>query len=213
MLKPYHVQITTQALKGRVGQQALGIIIASNIRQDDVRGQIGHPEYHFDNNAFEQSYAYMEAQRAVIVQTLAQSLHPLPAWQAFGRLTHTAQDFYAHSNYISLWASQFPKGQTPPASAVTALQESLLAHPDLHTGRIYFGEVVLWMLPFLRNLLYPRLPVDSHAKMNLDHPARSPLFPHALEAARQRTIHEFELMADRIHRQLDSEAWKRFTGI
>ena len=199
MLVSYHAQVTTQALAGRFSPAALDTIITANVRQDAARGQIGHPEYHFDDNAFEQGYAYQEAQRGIILRILAKSDELLPAWRAFGRLIHSAQDFYAHSNYLALWARQFSMDESlPPPSRVDAMEKGLLTHPALHSGRIYPAEVILWLLPFLKNWLYPRLPADSHAKMNLDCPERGPLFPYALEAARQRTIYEFELLGERL---------------
>ena len=74
-----------------------------------MRGQIGHDEYHFDNNAFEKSYAYIEEQRALTISSLMAN-DVFSAWSAFGRLTHTVQDFYSHSNYVDLWLSRQPEG-------------------------------------------------------------------------------------------------------
>ena len=45
----------------------------------------------------------------------------MPARQSFGRLTHAAQDFYAHSNYIALWRESHPEAapnETDPLIAV-----------------------------------------------------------------------------------------------
>jgi len=36
------------------------------------------------------------------------------------------------------------------------------------------------------------MPADSHARMNLDHPGRGPLFPYAMEAAVARTVIEYD---------------------
>ncbi len=213
MLVRYHARITTQALADWFSPLALEVIIAANLHQDAIQGQIGHPEFHFDDNAFERGYAYQEAQRVMIQQISKRAGDLLPAWRAFGRLIHAAQDFYAHSNYLALWARQFPTGEPlPPPAQVLALEEDLLAHPELCSGRIYPAEMILWVLPFLKNWLYPRLPADSHAKMNLDYPERGPLFPYALEAARQRTVYEVELLAERLSRHLGDAAWERFQG-
>ncbi len=94
MLKLYHRQILQEALENKVDSRALEIITEANLNQDALRGQIGHDEYHFDNNAFKESYAYIEKNRAKI-QTALKGGDLEEAWAAFGRLSHTAQDFYA----------------------------------------------------------------------------------------------------------------------
>ena len=100
------------ALDEQCSPRALEMMIKANLNQDNLLGQIGHDEYHFDNNAFEKSYAYIEEQRALTVSSLIAKDAPA-AWSAFGRLTHTAQDFYAHTNYIDLWLARQPSGATP----------------------------------------------------------------------------------------------------
>ena len=108
MLKTYHRRITTQALSEFFAPQALEIVISANLGQDHwLRGQIGHPEYHFDQNAFLRGQNYMEQNRALILPAL-QAGDARSAQQAFGRLTHAAQDFYAHSNYVTRWLRPFP---------------------------------------------------------------------------------------------------------
>ena len=112
MLTQYHIEIMLNTLGGRFSPRAISAIINANIYQDNVPGQFGHEEYHFDNNAFQKSYAYIEEQRALTGSALQMNDAP-SAWSAFGRMTHTAQDFYAHSNYITLWLARF-EGRTPP---------------------------------------------------------------------------------------------------
>lgn len=110
MLQKYHVEILQQSLGGRFSTTALTKIVGANVYQDRVSAQLGHDEYHFDNNAFEKSYAYIEGQRSLIISSL-QAGDASSAWSAFGRLTHTAQDFYAHTNYIDLWLSLHTTGR------------------------------------------------------------------------------------------------------
>ncbi|MCK7481641.1 MAG: hypothetical protein M0C28_34065 [Candidatus Moduliflexus flocculans] len=93
-----------RSLGGRFSPRAMSVIIQANVGQDRLAGQVGHDEFHFDNNAFEKTYAYIEEQRALVVSSL-KSGDANSAWQAFGRFLHSAQDFYAHSNYITLWVS------------------------------------------------------------------------------------------------------------
>jgi hypothetical protein len=185
MLTQYHLQITREALETHFSPRALDVILKANIGQDDVRGQIGHDEFHFDNNAFDRASAYLEAQRVLVADHLARG-EVLPAWQAFGRLTHVAQDFYAHSNYLRLWLDRFAGGPVPTPDRVDPVDSALLASPELRSGRIYFPWEFLSFVPGLKWLVIPLLPRDAHAHMNIDHPGR-PLFDYAYAAAVMRT--------------------------
>ena len=55
--------ITEQALGGQMGEAALKVVIFGNLHQDRLSGYIGHPEFHFDDNASERGRAYIEANR------------------------------------------------------------------------------------------------------------------------------------------------------
>jgi len=191
MLTQYHESITRKALNERFSPRALEAIIVANLQQDNLRGQIGHDEYHFDNNAFKNSYAYIEEQRAQTVSSLQTADIPA-AWASFGRLTHTAQDFYAHTNYIDLWLAQFD-GQTPPApTQVDPLIEDLIHSPKLRSGKLYYPIEALSFIPIVKRFVIPLLPKDSHAHMNLDSPERGKRFAYAFEAAVKRTQYEFD---------------------
>jgi hypothetical protein len=183
----YHRRILERALGGRVSARALRAIYRANIGQDSLTGLFAHPEYHFDENAVAESLAYIEECRALAAraETVAE------AWAAFGRLTHAAQDFYAHSNYVRLWAERLD-GERPPPESMDSLDPSLLKHPRLMTCRVYWPLEALSFLPGLGPLIKQWFPADSHARMNLDNPATGPLFPYAMEAAVQRTLAEFE---------------------
>jgi hypothetical protein len=188
MLRRYHIQITREALADSFSAEALETILAANLGQDLPSGQIGHPEFHFDDNRIAEGLAYMEAQRSLILAALAGS-DPKPAWQAFGRLTHTAQDFYAHSNYVRLWRERHPElaeGQIDP------LEPEIMNSPALVSGRVYLPWEPLSWLPVIGLLVRQLLPRDAHAWMNLDSPKSGPLFAFALQAGRQRTRREFE---------------------
>src|SRR4026207_1482212 len=117
MLTKYHMEILSDALADCFSSRALSAISKANVNQDRLSGLFGHDEFHFDNNAFEKSYAYIEEQREVAITSL-QSNDAASAWAAFGRLTHTAQDFYAHSNYIDLWISHHENGMQPTAPEI-----------------------------------------------------------------------------------------------
>jgi hypothetical protein len=210
MLTQYHRQICQQALESVFSPNVLEIIIQANISQDHIRGQIGHPEFHFDASAFEAGNAYLEEQRQIILDNLSSRADPTPAWQAFGRLTHAVQDFYAHSNYLALWAARFPKSELPAPPQVDALNPEISNHPEIRSGNTYLWDWLAFV-PGLYNLALRILPADSHTHMNLDHPNRGWLFPYAIEAAVQRTRHEFELIAARIQIALGEGALSVFT--
>lgn len=204
MLARYHRQITLQALQPHFNQTALQAILRGNLGQDAWHGQIGHPEFHFDDNCFSGGQAYIAQQRELIQQALNNG-QAEPAWLAFGRLTHAAQDFYAHSNYVRLWAGRFlPQAlelnadlaplanQLPPVETIEPLDSSLLQDPRLTSGRIYYPWEILAYLPGLKKLALRLLPPDSHTWMNLDAPEQGPLFAYACQAAVKRTTLEWE---------------------
>jgi hypothetical protein len=194
MLKHIHVEITRSALAGRFSDRALEAIISANLKQDRLLGLLGHDEYHFDSNAFAQSYAYLEEQQALIISSLEMN-DVSSAWSAFGRLMHTVQDFYAHSNYIDLWLSCQPDGALPTPSEVDPLDEDLIHTRALRSGRIYLPLDALYFVRPLRRLILRILPRDSHAWMNLDSPEQGPNFLYAFQAAVKRTRLEFNKTA------------------
>ena len=191
MLTPYHVQILAEALADYFSPRALSVITTANNYQDRLSGQFGHDEYHVDNDSFKQSNDYMEEQRALVILSL-QANDATSAWSAFGRLTHTAHDFYAHSNYVTLWLSRF-NGNTPPApTEIDPVDPNLLNDPDLHSGRVYYPLDVLYYFQILRPFVLSRIPRDSHAWMNLDSPDQGFKFDYAIQAAIKRTKIEFD---------------------
>jgi hypothetical protein len=232
----YHHQILKRALGAPVSLRALEAIYRANIGQD-LRGLFGHPEYHFDENAIVESLAYIEECRALATRTES----PAEAWSAFGRLSHAAQDFYAHSNYVRLWAAQFDgraplpdpreapperrgggplvgkisdRGREwPPVESMDGLDPSLLKHPRLMTCRMYWPVEALYFVPGLGPLVKRFLPKDAHAWMNLDNPKTGRLFPYAMEAAVQRTVAEYERTLAAIGEERGEEAVKAFCDV
>lgn len=179
----YHRQLMERALGQRLRTPApLKAMIQANIGQDGLAGLL-REEFHFDGSQFAKSLAYIETCRA----EAAQAQDPARAWTAFGRLTHAAQDFYAHSNYVALWLAAHPQ-----AVDVDGLDPAFLRHPRLISGKVYWPLEALWIFKSLRPWLRRTLPADSHAAMNLDHPGTGPLFAHAMRAAEQRTLAEFD---------------------
>lgn len=205
MLIPIHEEMTREVLSSHFSPRALEIIVAANRKQDTLSGQIGHDEYHFDNNAIDESHRYIKEQRGFVLAALL-SPGVLSAWIAFGRLVHTAQDFYAHTNYIPLWLDQH-NGTPPTPPEVDPVQMSLIKSPKIHSGKLYLPMDLLYFIPFLRKFSLALLPNDSHGKMNLDSPEQGPRFEYARAAAVKRTLYEFEIL----EKILTPEMFAKFT--
>jgi hypothetical protein len=212
MHRVHHIEIVTQTLGNKFSPRAFEAVLAANLGQDRLKGQIHHPHYHFEDNCFAGGYAYMERKRELIQNSLAEG-SPLPAWQAFGKLTHAAQDFYAHSNYVQLWLETLDGGSKASLTPeqIDALDPELLHSPRLASGLVYQPWELLPLIPGLGPLARLILPKDSHAWTNLDGPERGPLFAYAMAAARQRTLFEFEQISSLIREALGLEALEAFT--
>jgi len=202
-----HQEITARALKDRFSARALWVIIRANLRQDSLFNLLRHDEFHYDNNRMDDSDRYLKEQRGLVLASL---LMPgvLPAWGAFGRLLHTAQDFYAHSNYISLWLDQFVEAAPLPAS-VDPMQKKILHSPDLCSGKLYYPLELLYFVRPFRKLALSLLPHDAHAHMHLDSPRQGPRFEYAYAAAFKRTQYELEVL----EKILTPEMFLRFTDL
>ncbi len=198
MWPKYHREITERALATHLSARALAMVLRGNLGQDSPQYLFGtHPHLHFDSNTFARSYAYMDEQRAFVQKNLEQG-DSASAWKALGRLTHSAQDFYAHSDYIPRWISRFDGATPPPAPEVDAVSFELLSRPGLRSGKLYYPLELLAFVRILRKYILPHLPTDSHAHMNLDGPDSSPLFPYAYHAAIKRTEIEFKAVLNQL---------------
>lgn len=206
MKAAYHRQITSAALHSLVSPRALEAILAANLGQDGWEGLFFHPEFHFDESRFQDGENYLAAQRKLACSALTNG-DPVPAWQAFGRLSHAAQDFYAHSNYVRLFLDTHPHS-TP--TQIDPMIPAILNDPHLHSGHVAWGwELIAYFLPNLAARLGGRIPANTHAGMNLDHPGRGPLFDFALQAAIQRTVYEFQIFLE----PLDTPARQLFCDL
>ena len=186
----YHIQMTNEALGPDFSPAALKQIIAANLGQDALIYQFGHDHFHVDNNSFEASYAYIETCRKNAIAAIRAGDVAL-ARAEFGRLTHTVQDFYSHTNYTALWRELHP-GAAP--DQIDPLLESCLTDPRLHSGSLYYPLEILAFVPPLLPLVAPHLPANSHTHMNKDDPSR-PDFEYARSAATKRTRVEWFRLA------------------
>lgn len=187
MKAAYHRAISSQALQAFLSPAALEIVIRANLGQDALRYQFGHDHFHYDNNAFAAADAYAEELRQAARQAFQRG-ESERAWVFFGRLTHTVQDFYAHSDYVARWREQNPGGAPAQIPAYSAASGGNL---PLRSGRLYYPLEILSFLPPLRPLILPLLPRDSHAWMNLDDPGQ-PNFEFAFAAAVKHTTLEYQ---------------------
>lgn len=190
MNEPYHIQMTREALSPDFSAEALEQIVRANLEQDSLPNQIGHDHFHFDNNSLAASYAYIAACRQNAIKALRAGQADV-ARAEFGRLTHSVQDFYSHSNYIALWREQHP--QAAPDQIDPTL-ESCLTDSRLHSARLYYPLEILAFIPPFLPLVAPHLPKDSHTHMHKDDPSR-PDFEYAISAATKRTRVEWLLLA------------------
>jgi hypothetical protein len=188
----YHIALTRMALKDVFDAAALAEVVKTNLGQDALRYQLGNkPHFHCDNNKIAESWAYVEDQHAEIVATALAGGEGRRMRAALGRLFHTAQDFYAHANYVDLWLAT-QRGPRPPAEAIDGLDPALLSHPELRTGVTILLRDFIYYLPVLGPIAHRIfIPPGSHQEMNLDSPARGWKFRYAFVAAYQRTCAEY----------------------
>jgi hypothetical protein len=202
--KYYHRKITTDAIQEYVGVDVMETIIGANIGQDAIRFQFGHDHFHYDNNSFVAGDRYCDEQRSIIRSAIARS-DAQTAREAFGRLSHTVQDLYAHSNYVALWREMFPAGN--PEQVEPELR-NILANGRLHSGKLYYPLEALSFIEKLQPTVLPLLPRDSHAWMNLDDPSK-PDFNYAYSAAVKRTRTEYATLVS----SLSQSDLKLFAGL
>jgi len=189
MRTKYHREITSKALAPYFSHRALSVIVRANIWQDSLLGQIGHDEFHFDNNAIEQSCMYIQKQHELVIANLEEH-RAIKAWRAMGRLTHAAQDFYAHSNYIALWIIGL-NNKEPNLKHLSFIDNSIINNPDFHSAKTYLPLDYFALIPKLGTIFKNLLPKDSHAWMNLDSPESGKPFRWAFHAAVKRTHYEY----------------------
>jgi hypothetical protein len=189
MLPQYHRQLVLDALSDKFSAKAMQVIIRGNLSQDLPSGQIGHPEYHFDDSQIAAGNTYIQQCSKIALDALINQNDLETCWLNFGKLTHAAQDFYAHTNYIRLWCEQLTDKHRPPTMDEILLPE-ILNHPDLISGRFYAPWEWITFLPWIGPKIGMLFPKDSHAYLNNDSPA-SRYFDQVYPAAVFRTIYEY----------------------
>lgn len=212
MLRRYHQAITQQALEFYFDIPALNEVIAANLAQDVVTNQLGAtPYFHFDNNMIAEGNEYVEAQHVLIIQLASEHRSSRVQRRAFGRLCHAVQDFYSHTNYVSLWLNAYGGISSQSPGQIDAVDMNILQHQQLSSGYFVPWRDPFYLIPGIGPLLKKiYLPADSHEAMHLDSPQRNPYFDYAFQAAIQRTRFEYERLATALVRRAGSEALQRF---
>ena len=188
MKTKYHIEITQKALSDQFSEEALGDVIQGNIRQDKIRNQFGHDYIHFDGSAFEAGFDYLKQQEQAIIDHLRQD-HFSAARLVFGRVTHSWQDFYSHSNYVRLWIE---KAENLPPEEIVINDPMIMNHPELKSGENYGLIEFIALIPPFSKWIKPTMPQDSHARMNLDVPDAGECFVYAYAAALKQTVKAFQ---------------------
>jgi len=183
MISKYHVEITKKALRFYFSEEALETVINANIRQDQIKYQFGHDYIHFDGSAFLEGFNYIDTLNKTILASVNNNA-PLQARIALGRLLHSWQDFYSHSNYIPLWLNEHP---TALPEQVDFDDIAIFHHQKLKSGKNYGIVEFLAMIPGLSALIKPLMPEDSHARMNMDSYKASNHFEYVYFAALKRS--------------------------
>ena len=183
MKTKYHIEITRKVLSSHFSTKAVDTIIRANIRQDRLAYMLGHDYIHFDGSAFEEGFSYLEDQKTILIEAIDRE-HYQNARKALGRMTHSWQDFYSHSNYVKIWRSLHP-GLSSEDILPNELE--IMEHPELLSGKNYGLIEFLAMIPGLSKIVLPKMPPDSHAIMNLDGPETGPLFEYAYQVAIKQT--------------------------
>lgn len=191
MLPRYHAAILAGSIGRHFSRQALREITAANLWQDSPANLL-RSHLHFDNCLIAEGLAYIEAQHALI----ARASDPREMRAAFGRLSHAAQDFYSHSNYVDLWLQANGRPENARPEDIDGLDPAILNSPDLRTAYFYLWRDFIYYVPLLnlftkKHMVFP----DSHEAMHLDDPTRGPKFPFAIAAAKQRTVAEYQRAA------------------
>lgn len=197
----YHIEITRKALESHFSNQALERIITANIRQDRVAYMLGHDHIHFDGSAFNAGFRYIADQEKLLLDHLALSDYN-QAQEAFGRVIHSWQDLYSHSNYVQLWLQTHPH---QPPEKIVANNPDIINHPSFASGKNYGLIEFLSMVPVLSSLIKPRMPSDSHAIMNLDSPSSGPNFYFAYWAAYKATQAAYENLMEKLRQMEPSQ--------
>ena len=188
MNEEYHRQVTIDAIGNQLTAKELETVIAATVGQDRVLNWLTTPQRHYDGRYFAESEAYIAEERAHAIDAFRRG-DRTAGLQALGRLLHTRQDFYSHSNWMRLCAADATTWNTEDPAICLAPQDA----PGLFAAKAPFWIHVIYLIPVLGSLVKRfYLPADYHEAMHLDDPSRGPLFAPSLVAARKHTRLEWD---------------------
>jgi hypothetical protein len=98
-----HILITQSAAFGVLTDEEVQLVILANLAQDIRQSE---SQVHFDNCAFAEGSFYIEKQWEMIDSY--RDRRSKSSLNLFGRLLHTVQDFYAHSNWVEIHLNEAP---------------------------------------------------------------------------------------------------------
>lgn len=97
-----HVRITETVLAELpFDADSAALVVLGNrmVDRQDAKGEFSVPEAHFDNETFSKGSRRLREKIAAVMDALDRGDREL-ALESLGRGLHTAQDFFAHSNFI-----------------------------------------------------------------------------------------------------------------
>ena len=206
----FHQLITIDALTDNFSAVALKEIVTHNIRQDSIKNQFFHDEIHFDNNKFAEGNQLIEYLHNNCVDSIKQD-NFADARSYFGKLIHTVQDFYAHSNYARLTKTLFENKTPNNNHTLDCLNPAIIKSSLLKSHTVNFPFDYLCIIPLFARWFSKFCPEDSHARMNLDTPQSDGPFDLAYKLAVIRTRIEYQAIITGNH--LSNSQLHAFHGI
>lgn len=214
MLGRYHIEITKKSLGSFFSPASLREIARANVGQDSLGSLFGVQAHrHVCDCSVADSLAYIEEEHTNLAALTLTTGAEGKQRAALGRLLHTVQDFYAHTNYVALWLSARGDTDSLDDATVDGLDPYILAHPRLQTAQWLTWRDPFYYVPVMGKVLRRfHLPPASHEAIHLDSPSRGDAFYLAMAIARQRSRREYARAVAAIRERGGHAAVARFHG-
>jgi hypothetical protein len=225
MQSRYHIEMTRNSLGSFFAERTLLQIARANVGQDSLSSFLGQESRrHVCNCTVAESLAYIEEEHAQIAQLADNGGNRnggavvYRQRAALGRLLHTVQDFYAHTNYVALWVAEHARRRSVDAALVELFHHDGMDAAILENSSLQVAQWSTWREPFYYVPILGRvmrqwsLPASSHEAIHLDSPRRGVYFYLAVALARKRTVAEYGRAVQRIRDAGGHQAVARFHG-
>jgi hypothetical protein len=214
MLGRYHEEITRRSIGSFFTSVTLAEIVGANVGQDTFTSLLGvNAHRHVCDCTVAESLAYIDEEHAYIADIAQYPDSDREQRTALGRLLHTVQDFYAHTNYVVLWLAQNAGIEPPDVAQINEFDPRIVTHPALRIAQWVTWRDPLYYVPLLGSVLRRFwLPEGSHEALHLDSPDRGLHFHFAMSIARQRTRTEYMRAVAAIREVGGAAALARFHG-